>query len=529
LNCRFLDSTGTQRKKSSRFFKFSKLGSSEYETDSSTAGLWHFDTLDELNDSSGNNVHFTSNNYGPTTGYLGNAQTNPVTSAASLALNCRSFTLEGHFKVANVSPNTHSLIGVSGSSLLTNLNLNSTSGTLHLQMNSNGRGIDELIPLAFPTDGGFHHVALVYDGSRGFSQVLVLVDGQVKMVKDFVNTCNFKDNFTVSVGQYDVVHFDEVRISKSARYQFNLFNGALESPAITSLNKQNGETVTSNEDYVITFSGEDSSGVDLSRTKLIANGEPVQLTASSKKKGFGTIKTDFTSAAVPLIPGANVLKVVVTDSDGNQAVSSLMVYKFLKLISAPYSTDGDTVFLYHMDEASGDFIDASGITGNLSNAGWTQAQLGVFGSSASTTTTSTSVTTPDSSNFTSFSVEAWINFPEYVNFRAIMRRDNADLLFVQNNTLHYKGRSHPGYYVAPLPPADGEFHHFAVVYDSDHPNRNLYLLMDGKVKASFTTPVSSAGLSSGNVNQIGSILYGAIDEIRMSSSARYELVSDQVE
>src|SRR5690606_1243377 len=104
----------------------------------------------------------------------------------------------------------------------------------------------------------YHHVAIVYDGSRSYSQLLLVVDGVIKRSFDYHNSCDFSGENTFSIGgSSNYFSFDEMRVSKSAKYSFNLQTEVSDRPELVSINAPHKATVNT-ASYTLNFSLDDT-------------------------------------------------------------------------------------------------------------------------------------------------------------------------------------------------------------------------------------------------------------------------------
>lgn len=517
----FFDNAGNFKKKSQYFFGIKPNGAAEYNSNELTAGLWHFN--ENMIDSSSENAHVTSGTYKPVPGWMGSSQSYAVAMSNNINLNCRSFTIEGFFKFDKTQTLGGDLIRLNSSTFTSRLNLQSSNGNLNLNINSNLGSIDTSSNAAFPLDTAYHHLALVYDGSRDFSQLLLLVDGQVKLAKDFKMTCDQGSQYTLNLGEVDTFHFDEVRISREAVYEYNLQKAGTDKPEITQLSHVPNSTV-SGPDLNFSFVVEDAEGVDTTKTKLYLNDVEIMLGSSSSKAKFAT---NF-SATLPLLPGTNKVKISVLDLNGNQVINSFKLYSFAKLPSGPYEVDANTKFLFHFEEPTGPFTDASGNTGSQSDSGWVRILEGVFGAAASTYY-SNPIQVTGLDTLEGFTFETWMKLPVLNAQLTIVQRDSGQFFgIVGSNQLSVRFEKTGFTFMANIPAIyqDLNFHHYAVIVDPLSLTDNVYLLVDGQVIGSTKHDPAELKFNSSSNFYLGYPLFnGVLDEARFSTVARYELIS----
>lgn len=520
IEVEFYDTDRNFKKKSQYFFGIQKMGASEYEADALTAGLWHFN--DDLSDSSFNHSNPTTTTYNPQAGWVGNAQGSQISFSNNINLSCRSFTVEGMYKIAGTSPSDFAFLSINGNTFSSTLNLNPNNGNLRVAMSSNGISIDGTANAAFPIDNAFHHVALVYDGSRQFSQLVLLVDGQVKLTRDYRITCDQGSGYGMNLGG-GTLHFDEVRISRAALYKFNLQKDGTDKPEITTLSHQPDSTVME-ADANFSFVVEDAEGVDLTKTKLFLNNTEVALTNSSNKARFATTF----SASLDLANGLNNLKIVVFDLDGNQVIKTLSLYHFIQLVPGAYEVDSFTKFLFHFDELSGSFADAAGNVGPLSNGGWTNGVAGIFGKGAQAYY-GTNLQVPGMSTIDSFTIEAWVKRADLTTGMSMIYRDSGGIFSITtDNKIQFRSEVANQNFYADIPVAlrNLNYHHIAIVGDASNTVKNLFFLMDGQVISAQKVDLQALKFNSSTNMYIGyPLAQGFIDELRFSTKARYELIS----
>jgi hypothetical protein len=515
LEVEFNDSQGNLRKKSQYFFKVTKAGATQYQPTSETAGLWHFE--DDLLDSSSSNAHLTGHPvFEP--GYLGLGHGYEVVSDTGISFNCRSYTVEGYFKTNNNQDIDSRLFSLQGGTLSHTVSVNPANGNVRVILNANSVSLDVTASLAMPIDNSYHHVALVHDGSRGFSQMLLVVDGEVKLAQDFKNSCNATEGITFTAGFGDIISFDEIMLSRKAKYSFNIAKPHTDFPEVISQNIEDGINVGS-DSIDLSFIAEDTKGINTELTKLFVNGVEQTMQTTGKAR----LSTSFESS-VPLVPGANHFTISLINLEGNQTLKSFFVYRFGQLATGAYTADEFTKFLFHFDEVNEDFADSAGRTESLSYSSWASEVSGAFGQAVSVWANYEPFSFSDVSNLNAYTFEAWVKRTS--NTDAILQRNQATLRFsASENLLVYTSETGESF-SAPLAVMDEEFHHYALVIDSTNTQKNIYLLVDGTVRGAFKAdPSTIVWNESSSVTLASGIYGGSIDEARFSTVARYEFVS----
>ncbi len=518
LEISFLDNQGNQRKKSQYFFFIRKNGGSEYSPTIDTAGLWHFNEFvpGVFEDASGNGNHITNYNSLPDQGVMGNGIKGggPVTN--KLPLNCRSYTIEGYVKANEQYSGYRSLYYLNNPSSGQALNLNPSNGNLFLGISSSPVSLEAEIPLAVPVDNAYHHIAVVYDGSREYSQLLVMVDGQVKRALDFHNACNTSGNNNLSLGDGLIFSFDEFRISKSAKYSFNLQDDVSDRPVLVTTSAPHQSTVHESN-YALTFSISDSDGINTTKTVVILNGIEKPVTEIGDKE---IAMTSSFSASLNLINGANMVVIKAQDMKGNDQVFTQIVYMFKKAALAEYALDADTIFLYHFNEETGDFNDSASSGVTIPEGGWARVP-GVLGQAVSNGSVGGNHSFGNLSTATGWTFETWRkgSYPDVYLFAG----GPSYGFEVKEGKFSFSANGTTFTQIAQAV-SDSEYHHYAVVADKNHPYANVYMLIDGKVVHSTKT---TADLT---VHELqgspGYSLNGdSLDEMRFSKVARYELSS----
>lgn len=517
----FFDNTGNFKKKSQHFFGIRFTGAAEYNPEALTAGLWHFNG--DLRDSSTNNSHFTTGSYNPGIGWSETSQKDTV-SLNSLNLSCRSFTIEGRYKSTSQDATSYAIWNLSGSNLSNFLYLNPSNGNLQINLNSNSNILDTTANGAFPVDGAYHHVALVYDGSRSYSQLLLLVDGEVKLARDYRMTCDQGVNYFFSLGYFQPrFEMDEFRVSREAKYAFNIQKPGTGRPVLAGVSPA-PDTTFYQESVQLSFNAEDAVGVDVSRTKLFLNEVEVPLVASNKSR----FVTNFT-ADLSLVLGDNKIRISVINSSGNEIAQTLSFYRLSSLPPAPYTVDAFTTLLFNFDEASGPFVNAVGNTGTQSSTSWTQGLVGVFGLAASSNSHSDALQIANINAITSHTFEFWLKRSVAASNGPItVSRDSGPLFYFSSDKkviFRFEKTGDTLTWDIPAEFDDLEYHHYALIVDASTIRKNVLLVIDGKVVGAAKVPSTRIGFSTSPSFYMARQLYNSeFDEFRFSTEARYQLV-----
>lgn len=534
----YRDDENNQKRKKHHFFYIENGGGEAYTADANTAALLHLDSPNqsEIIDSSDNNYPFIATS--PTSiqivpGVIGNARrgSNLESNGQIVDLGVRSFTMEGLFKRRqDTTPNNfdNTLMRINRSGFNSRVDLNPSTGKLRVSFSTSSDSFTQDINGAVPIDDDYHHIAVVFDPSREFYQYLVLVDGQVKLAKNYDCHCNFAGPVEFSIDESAAFESDEVRLSKVARYTLNFdtsdrpdiigFNPAVESTI---------RTLTPSVEY--TFS--DPNGISVSGTYLLVNGV-LQDQLSLNVSGFnGTLS----GQVEDLIPGANEFELHVKNGSGFEEIKKFFVFVIFNGGNTAYTSDVDTVALYHMDETTGSVLsDSSGNGADFNLEGTFELTVsGVFSSSGVLVNSHQSLTTniPELLDLDTYTLEGWVKFGNVSDGLEVFRVGGLRLTFdsFSDGRMRFTNNSSQS---TTLENAitDLNFHHVAAIFDPSNPNRNLLLLIDGEVRASIkVSDVSPYTLTSEELGLIRNISFGpAVDEFRVSKTARYTLNYSEV-
>jgi hypothetical protein len=346
-----------------------------------------------------------------------------------------------------------------------------------------------------------------------------VVDGVIKRALDYHNSCDFTGNNTLTIGATTYFSFDEFRISKKANYSFNLQDEVSGRPTLTSVSIPDEGTVGTPA-YNLNFSVSDPDGINSEETRVFLNG--IEVLVSETSKFTSGLISDF-SANLDLNNGANDIRIKTQDMKGNDEVFTQTVYMFAEQGSGEeYIADSNTVFLYHFNEASGNFNDSGNSGVSIPSSSWTRT-AGVLNGAASNYSASAN------NNYGAINANDGWTF----EFWGRITSTNTINVFVgtgiQFNIASYAlqlvhqagGGTHTQ--VSNIK-NDNQWHHYAIVADPNHPLKNLYLHVDGKVVYSVRN--SNRFLISNFTGGLGYTLYNSsLDEVRFSKIPRYEMVS----
>jgi len=439
---------------------------------------------------------------------------NFTSNGANVSLDCRAMTLEGFFKVDGINPQDqmYHTWHLAGTNYSHSLYLNPVNGNVQITWASQSYALDKLIPGGIPTDGSYHHLAMVHDPSRGYGQLLFVVDGEVKQTFDFSHGCPFNGQASFGVNAEEFAA-DEVKITREALYEFPVRKEANLSPTIVNQTIANNMTVQSLP-VTLSYVLDDDQAITDEGTELWINGvKQTQMVLSGK--GLQQI---FSGSVADLGPGANYLLLKVRDSKGDESVFVQRIYYFSQGPAAAYESDDFTLALYHFDELAGatEFADSSSNGLHIPTSGWSFGEEGqVFGNDAHSTY-SGQVLNYSGISQTAYTLESWVKGGP----TAIVSWELRGL------GVHGDGRAILNGMQGGPNLLDGEYHHIAGVADSSHPREQVYLLVDGFVVASqWTADFAYHALPTSMVNLFVGSEEKYVDELRISTAARYELNS----
>ena len=529
-----VNAAGDQILEKHHFFYIRNSGGGAYGADDSTIGLWHFEEPqgDILTDSSGKGYDLVTSWYQPSVepGKIGFGRRLQEVGVDTLRMRSRSFTVEGWVQAPTGQDSARPFL-LNGC-FYTEVNL-LPEGAVRLYLQSQDGTIDQRFSAVLPVDGAFHHLALVYDGKREYAQLLLLVDGAVKASLDYKMLCDCTDTMQFKIGSgYSPVVVDEFRVSKQARYAFNL-GGASSQPVIDSISPAPEQTVQSSS-QVVDFSFHGDQPLNRDKTYLLVNGVRSSLTLTMVGR------TGSLQGRVNLNPGANLMELHIVDMVGSEQVKPYIVYLIEQGPAESYVDDPKTLLLLHLDEASGTILtDSSSHLSDLSiKSAVDFAKSGVFGS---TTVESRrqewawarGPITPLGTK-TQLTAEAWVILSSDIYgslLNIASREDMGENQFLISCTgatcgVRWSNSGRTYELQSNLFPQDSQYHHVAAILDSEAPYRNVLLVLDGRVVKSVKMRKSVVGISSSSPTTWAQLDgYARTDEIRFSDTARYTLNS----
>ncbi|MCW1930559.1 MAG: LamG domain-containing protein [Candidatus Kerfeldbacteria bacterium] len=552
--------------------------------DSNTVALWH------LNESSGNFADTSGKNntltptglptydstgqFGSAIGFGGTDHYASITDAAHTGLDIiGAMTVEAWVKKTAFS-GTDLIVskwGSTGAAQSYQFSIGNTGAVVLQLRNGASLGIGTS-PAGAVTTGTWYHVAGVYDGST----IQIYVNGQmVGSTAYSAGINNSTSNFLLSGASTASFNgtLDEVRLSDVARYTSNF---TVPDYPFGIYYDSSHPTLTISEPYTptniaywarftdsTTVSGSSSIMYQISddattwkywngSTWATASGVSNASTASSVNvniNNFTTTEKTLYWRAIFSSEGddpASLDTVSVTcqlnqtwdfDTAAEYTYSSDITISGGAAVlqgggSAP---DSATVGLWHLNEASGDFIDYSGNSNDLSTSGSpTYDASGQFASGIGFDATDQYASIADGSQTGldmtgEFTVEAWIHKTTFSGNDVIAGKWGVTTdtqgyqLFVGNlGELAFQVRNGSSSALVSSPTGaitTGEWYHVAGVYDGS----SLKVFVNGEMlgstsysddAANTTTPFMLSGASTASFN-------GTLDEVRVSSVARY--------
>ncbi|MBI2518854.1 MAG: hypothetical protein HYV97_00475 [Bdellovibrio sp.] len=526
----YTDNQGNQKKKQQFFFYIQNAGGGAYTADSGTAVLLHFEepNATDIVDSSNQHNVFVADS--PSTiitipGVIGNARMKSGINSVgqTVDLGTRSFTLEGFFKLrTDITPSSweQPLISVTRSGFGANVNLNPVTGKMRFDISTSSGYKTENVAGAFPLDSEFHHVAIIFDSSREFAQFMLLVDGQVKRAVDFDCHCNFDGPMDVSLDYYSLTIVDEIRLSSIPRYSFNYDVTA--RPQIIGLSPMSDATVhtlTPSVEYVFT----DPVGIASVGTLLKVNGVE-QANLSLDLMGFNGTLSGTVSG---LIPGTNEFELRVKNTQGKEQVQKFYVFVILDGGSLSYEDDLNTLGLYHFNETSGSIIvDSSSSAADFNFTDIFDLNVpGLFSTTGISVSShqSDEPTVPGLNGLGNYTLEGWLGFSAINSYLYSYKIGSLETIF-SSGSFSFTGPTAVGVLNYPNAVADLNFHHYAVIVDSNSTRRNALFVVDGEVKASALVPTTALTIASSSLNifrYFNNTIFA--EEFRISKVSRYTL------
>lgn len=521
LEVEFVDNAGMLKKESHYFFYYEKIGRSQDVVNNNHVVSYRFEAGGIGQDSSSNNYHVTNvTNISSDSGVIGGGAKGSFT-VNNIQIDSRAFTMSGYFKGVVSNNSMADALFLSGPEYSAGLGINATSGAMNIRFSTPDFTLNKTVHGLFPTDGEFHHIAMIFNPSLGHSQLIVLVDGEVKQAIDVFASCNLSGNSSFNVGYSSYFVMDEVNIVKESKNSFRV-SYANSSTAISSTDIQDGITLNQNI-LTATIDLSSSVGINNEGNKVLLNGTEVSGLTLVQTGTNATLSGDITG----FIGGANAIEVHSVDLNGNQDIKSFMVYYFAQG-TGEYIPDESTEVLLHMNETTGSvFMDQSGKGNDFNFSGWVLNESGVFGSvGAKSYSDVASANLPSMEGLSTYTIELWKK-NIYSSSSAFMFNHGGVLFNFAGNRLYFRGENYTQYDSEYTIIPDSAFHHYAVVVDTNHPIRQLYILEDGKVLKSFGgLTAAQLALGASTTMNFGEYFYNDVmDEFRFSSSARYILNS----
>lgn len=517
----FIDNDGVQKKKTEYFFRILKRPIGENTASASTVALYHFDRFKELKDASGNNYDLNGT-ISTAGGVVGEGATGASVSTSGVLIGSRAFTLEGHFKVVEEFGNMSRILYLYGDEFNFSLYVNSTSLDINLNLTTPEMSVNKTLQGVFPDDGAYHHLALVYDSARSHGQVLLLIDGKVRQVITLENPCDLNSELNFSIGAR-YFEYDEVRLSNQAIYDFKISEG-ISTPVIDTQEFVDGMTIWQDTQEVVFTLGSEV-GISSEGSEVYLNNNLVTNLSLSQS---GT-NAEFSGVLSGFVPGANTLEVYAQDMDGVQSKLTMLFYFFKSGGKTAYTSDENTYLLLHFNEVETEqFVDSSSYAHQIDVAnGWGFGKEGVFEQAGSSNNTYSTGTVGSLEGLSTYTIEMWKQ-DSYSNLRAKLFEFGFKFEQVTSTSLagiQFKTPKNQTFTINEVLPSDGLFHHYALVVDSNHPLRQVYILKDGKVLGSSDQfSPEDLSLTSEDTVRFGNSFYNdSIDELRFSKQARYEL------
>ena len=530
------DAVGNQRKKSIGVFYIENLGGLANTATDDTVVLLDFESDRSIVDRSPQNISFTfgqrDNN-----GLIGNALKSTIQThmGEKLGFSERSFTIEFMFKksVAH-SPSTFIGLGeqIYGRYAYFNnqiyMNMNALGDMVINFSNTDGR-FNQTVARAVPNDGLYHHIAWIHDADRDHDNSLVLVDGEIKYVGDFECYCDvgpyeLKLSFSDQVNQ----RIDEFMITNKAKYSFNIDRTS--KPTISSKSGLIAGQTASSETPSVNYTFSDPDGIDQINTYFLVNGvRQTQLSGVALGNNFtlsGTIN--------PLNFGFNEVEIHFRDLEENAQVHSFSLFYLESLTPAEYTTDDNTLALYHLNEASGatTLADSSGNANSIT--GFANVRLGatgVFntGLELQSGFSGLPATIEGLQGLSNYTMEMWYK-PSSHPYAYLFKVRNLALLLHRNGLYFIDVNNGWHHIVNNLSDfQETVWKHIAFVVDGSGDNRTIFVFIDGQKRVEYSIAASLVTLPSNSVSFMhsnsGSPTGYLIDEIRVSDTARLSFVN----
>ncbi|MBI2519498.1 MAG: hypothetical protein HYV97_03750 [Bdellovibrio sp.] len=350
------DEFGNRAEKTFNIIRGAIGGRTEYTPDADTLGLWH------MNENSAGFIADSSvrmnHGFNPT------SQSTGTVVAEGIFGNGREFSSNGHFDVPPLRlpgqkftfetwlrPNnntTGSLINTDQVEVQRR-----TTGFIRILIRTRLQTFDyETLLNEFPA-GEFHHLAVVWDGTKTASNLVVFKDGVLIQAFDAPNNCDFNPAPKIAtIGSGFTGLLDEMRFSSVVRSSFNV--PSLKEVGIFFLTLQNGTSVNTDHPQV-NVNINSLIGINPQNISISLNG--VSQTAST---GLTITATNISGTMEnALTPGMNEVEVQYIDNDNNQKKKKQYFFYIVDGGGTAYTADSDTAILLHFESPNGADIEDS--------------------------------------------------------------------------------------------------------------------------------------------------------------------------
>jgi len=229
-----------------------------------------------------------------------------------------------------------------------------------------------------------------------------------------------------------------------------------------------------------------------------------------------------------LVAGLNIFELKFKDLQNNQTIELFTYFAFGALPAGEYTTDVDTLLLYHFNESTGSSSaqDNSGFARNADVYGGTFEEEGVFGTTGVRVGSYVYRQGPELYNLNSYTIEGWVKI-ESLNMNYSFFEAGQVRIFIENQRLRVTAVGNAGFINLPNALSDslGEWIHIALVVDDSQ--KIAHLLVNGERLASVGLTETEMRINSGWIY----LMYGSggvnlLEEFRLSTVARYSLISD---
>lgn len=504
-----------------------RTGKGEYEGDTDTLLLYHFNDYDTLmiSDDSGllNNAFIDDahnrDNIANVLGVFSMAKqfTNVMYLAAPTKIRTHQFTFETWM---NPSDDQNASIFSNGD---ITVNRKGT-GYIEIRLETVQQSYTFLSNLDFFKRNETHHLAITWDGTKEIDNLKFYVDGVLYQTFDAPTYCDFKNvPQLTSISSFDYSGMlDEMRLSNVVRDGFNIPTLSTGPIAFDNLKIASSVNTLFPEVDVKFYS---LSPVVLSKVKMYLNG--VDQTSSPGLVITSAGITGLMADAVKL--GHNTIKVEFEDEDSNyRSLNSWFLY-IRDNGGIPYEVDSDTLLYWDFNsDVASTIVDLSSYNRQLKDHYAGDVVLGSRGNGR----TNLHLQTYREIKLTnrSFTVEASIKrrFISYPVTVFAMNSIDSSLNILLNNvtgTLNFTLVNKGVFLTGDVPveiPEDGNYHHLAFVYDHASKYSQVKMIIDGKISYSknfncycqFSNPFDIQLNNQSNIFDV--------DEVRIVNRAVYD-------